>query len=132
MLILLAEPLAKGRCSLKPWSIAVIEDDESFRMALTESLDSLGYEAREFASAEEFISGEVACDCVITDMRMPGMSGLELTRILASRVPSLPIIMITAMPHSELKVGVSPPFYMLKKPFRTDALIDALNRALKG
>jgi FixJ family two-component response regulator len=60
-------------------SIAVIDDDDSFRIALVESLHSLGYNARGFASAEEFITWEAdaSCDCVITDIHMPGMSGLE-------------------------------------------------------
>jgi FixJ family two-component response regulator len=117
----------------KPWVIAVVEDDDSFRMALVESLHSLGYEAREFASAEEFILGDAACDCVITDVRMPGMSGLELSRILASRVPSLPTIMITAGAAADLnlKGADSAPFCVLKKPFATDALIDCLHRALE-
>ena len=67
--------------------IAVVDDDDSFRLALAESLCSLGYGAREFASAEEFIAGddEEACDCVITDVRMLGMSGLELGHLIASR-----------------------------------------------
>ena len=118
----------------KPRVIAVVEDDDSFRVALAESLHSLGYDAREFASAEEFISGEVACDCVITDVRMPGMSGLELTRLLVSRVPSLPVIMITAAtePDLKLRAAASTPICVLKKPFGTDALLNCLSRALQG
>ena len=79
--------------------IAVVDDDDSFRLALAELLCSLGYGAREFASAEEFIAGddEEACDCVITDVRMPGMSGLELGHLIASRQSPVPVIMVTAV-----------------------------------
>jgi len=112
----------------------VVEDDDSFRMALAEALRSLGYDAREFASAEAFIAGDVASDCVITDIRMPGMSGMELARILASRVPAVPVIMITAAternPRARLAAGA--PVCMLKKPFQTDALLECLHRALDG
>lgn len=114
--------------------VAVVEDDDSFRLALAESLRSVGYDAREFASAEEFIANEAASDCVITDIRMPGMSGLQLARILASRVPALPVIMITAAaergPRS--KVAARGAFCVLKKPFGTDTLLDWLHRALEG
>jgi FixJ family two-component response regulator len=115
--------------------IAVVDDDASFRMALAESLRSLGYDAREFASAEEFISGGVEgpCDCVITDIRMPGMSGFELSRLLASRHPWVPVIMITAVaePGLEGDAKISGSVCLLKKPFQSDALIDCLQRALR-
>ena len=116
--------------------IAVVDDDESCRQALAESLRSLGYEAREFASAEEFISGDHggSCDCVITDIHMPGMSGLELGRLLASRESPVPVIMITALraPGLETKATASGSVCLLKKPFESDALVGCLQRALKG
>jgi FixJ family two-component response regulator len=55
--------------------ISVIDDDESFRIALIEALQSLGYGARGFSSADEFAAEAESCDCVITDVQMPGMSG---------------------------------------------------------
>ena len=78
--------------------IAVIDDDESFRTALVDCLGSLGYGARGFASADEFIgaAADGACDCVITDIHMPGMSGFDLGQLLAARRCGLPVIMITA------------------------------------
>jgi len=115
--------------------IAVIDDDESFRIALVESLFSLGYGAREFSSAEEFIAGdgEGSCDCVVTDIHMPGMSGLDLKRLLAARGSKVPVIMITARvePDLEAKAVSSGAVCLLRKPFETDALIDCLERALK-
>jgi len=115
--------------------IAVVEDDESFRMALAESLRSLGYGAREFASAEEFIAsdGERLCDCVITDIQMPGMGGLKLSRLLASRPSPIPVIMITALakPGLESQALANGSSCMLRKPFKADALVACLQKALQ-
>jgi FixJ family two-component response regulator len=115
--------------------IAVIDDDEPFRTALVESLCSLGYRACEFASAEEFLaaSGESSCDCVITDIHMPGMSGLDLQRLLMARDWRTPVIMITARgdPGLEARVAASGAVCLLKKPFGADALIGCLERALE-
>ena len=103
-------------------------------MALVESLRSLGYGARGFASAEEFISWEAdkSCDCVITDIHMPGMSGLDLARQLTGRRRGVPVVMVTA--RSDLgidaRAAANGAICLLRKPFETDALIDCLERAL--
>jgi len=116
--------------------IAVIDDDEPFRTALVESLCSLGYRARGFASAEEFFaaSGESSCDCVITDVHMPGMSGLDLQRLLVTRDWRVPVIMITARgePGLEAKAVASGAVCLLRKPFGADALIGCLEKALEA
>ena len=115
--------------------IAVIDDDESFRMALVESLGSLGYGARGFASAEEFIAWEAdaSCNCVITDIHMPGMSGLDLARLLTGRRRRVPVVMVTA--RSDLGIdahaAANGAICLLRKPFKTEALIDCLEKALK-
>lgn len=115
--------------------ISVIDDDVSFRTALVESLRSLGYGARGFASAEEFIAGdgEGSGDCIITDIHMPGMSGFDLKRLLAARGSTMPVIMITARAEQglEAKAAASGAVCLLRKPFETDALIDCLERAAK-
>ena len=115
--------------------IAVIDDDEPFRTALVESLCSLGYRARGFASAEEFLasSEENSCDCVITDIHMPGMSGLDLQRQLRARDWQVPVIMITARgePGLEARVAASGAICLLKKPFGADALVGCLEKALE-
>jgi len=114
--------------------IAVIDDDEPFRTALVESLCSLGYRARGFASAEEFFvaSGESSCDCIITDIHMPGMSGLDLQRLLVARERRVPVIMITARgdPGLEARAAASGAVCLLRKPFGADALIGYLEKAL--
>jgi FixJ family two-component response regulator len=116
-------------------SIAVIDDDESFRIALIESLCSLGHRACGFTSAEEFIAGDGdgSRDCIITDIQMPGMSGFDLKRLLATRGSTVPVIMITARTTSnlEVKAAASGAVCLLKKPFATDALIGCLERAAK-
>jgi FixJ family two-component response regulator len=115
--------------------IAVIDDDEPFRTALVESLCSLGYRARGFASAEEFFaaSGESSCDCVITDVHMPGMSGLDLLRLLVARDRRVPVIMITARgdPGLEARAAASGAVCLLRKPFGADALIGYLEKVLQ-
>ncbi len=114
--------------------VAVIDDDEPFRTALIESLDSLGYRARGFSSAEEFVAddGESSCDCIITDIHMSGMSGFELKRLLASHDSKIPVIMLTARvdPGLEAKATVVGGVRLLRKPFETNTLIDCIDRAL--
>lgn len=116
--------------------IAVIDDDDSFRGALIDCLDSLGYEVRGFPCAEDFIAWDDeqgSCNCVITDIRMPGMSGLDLKGLLATRGSTVPVIMISAHADRKLeaRVEASGAVCLLRKPFETDALIDSLGRALK-
>jgi FixJ family two-component response regulator len=121
---------------LRKLSISVIDDDESFRPALAEMLRSLGYCAREFASAEEFIAadGEGSSDCVITDIHMPGMSGFDLKQLLAARGSTVPLIMITARAEQGLdaRAAASGAVCLLRKPFETDALIVCLEKAAKN
>ncbi|MGP0088451.1 MAG: response regulator transcription factor [Xanthobacteraceae bacterium] len=115
--------------------IAVIDDDDPFRVALVESLCSLGYGARGFASAEDFITegGEESSDCVITDIHMSGMSGFDLCGLLSARGSDVPVIMITARkePGLEARALAASAVCLLTKPFEADALIDSLERALK-
>jgi FixJ family two-component response regulator len=114
--------------------ISVIDDDESFRTALLGLLCSLGYEARGFTSAVEFINSgeEEACDCIITDFCMPKMSGLDLIQLLTARGSTVPVIMVTGRPEPglEAKAAASGAVCLLRKPFEEDALIDYLERAL--
>jgi FixJ family two-component response regulator len=115
--------------------VAVIDDDEHFRTALAESLCSFGYRVRDFASAEEFVAGnlEPACDCIITDIHMPGMSGLDLKRHLAAHSSKVPVIMITARAEEglEARVAASGAVCLIKKPFESDDLIARLKKILK-
>ena len=115
--------------------IAVIDDDESFRVALLEALSSLGYGARGFASAEEFLAGDGTepYHCVITDIHMPGMSGFDLKRRLLAHDSGLPVIMTTAdgEPGLEARAAAIGAVCLLRKPFEADAMTACLERALK-
>jgi FixJ family two-component response regulator len=120
----------------KNLEIAVIDDDESFRVALLESLSSLGYEASGYVSAEDYIhviEGK-SFDCVITDIHMPGMSGLDLMKWLTSRGASPGVILITARsdPNMEIRAAAAGAVCLLRKPFEIDALIDCIERAATG
>jgi len=121
--------------SIRP-PIAVIDDDESFRTALIESLRSLGYDVRGFGSAEEFVAaGEPGSySCLITDVHMPGMSGFELKRLLVARDCLVPVIMITARAESgiETKAAASGAVRLLTKPFEIGALIHSLESAIRS
>ena len=113
--------------------ISIVDDDSSMRDALVGLFRSLGYDARGFASAEDFL----ACDdlkrfsCAITDIQMPGMNGFELKQILDER-HTLPVIMITARSEPDLRERAmsSGAAYFLRKPFDSDMLVDCLEKAL--
>ena len=113
--------------------IAVIDDDDSFRVALLELLNSLDYNAQGFVSAEAFIGfgASASVACIITDIHMPGMSGLDLKRHLLSQSSTIPVIMITARtePGLEARVSASGALCLLRKPFEAGALIACLKRA---
>ncbi len=116
-------------------SIAVIDDDESFRSALVELLCSIECGAHGFASAEEFVAAgrEDSYGCIITDIHMPGINGIELKQLLDSRDCRVPVIMITgrADPGLESRAMSSGAVCLLEKPFDADALIGWLEMALQ-
>jgi FixJ family two-component response regulator len=120
----------------KDLEIAVIDDDESFRVALEESLSSLGYEASGYASAEDYLGGmaDKSIDCVITDVHMPGMSGLDLTKHLAAVGATTPVILITARSDASLeaKAAAAGAMCLLRKPFEIDGLIKCIDAAVQG
>lgn len=114
--------------------VAIIDDDESLRLALVGLVRSLGLEARGYVSAEAFLeSGDAKrFAAIVTDIQMPGMSGIELKQHLANRHCKLPVIMITARPDPSLEekalaVGA---IAFLRKPFEASALIGQLEKAL--
>ena len=114
--------------------ISVVDDDDSMRDALVGLFRSLGYDARGFASAEDFL----ACadlerfSCAITDIQMPGMTGFELKLRLDELHGTLPVIMITARPEPDLreKAMSSGAACFLRKPFDTETLVDCLEKVL--
>jgi FixJ family two-component response regulator len=115
--------------------ISVIEDDGSLRGALVRLIRSLGYDARGFGSAEEFTESDAVSSsaCISADIQLPGMSGIELKRLLVERRCPVPVIIITARhePGLEEKAHAAGAACFLRKPFAATALIDCLERALK-
>jgi FixJ family two-component response regulator len=116
--------------------IAVIDDDQSFRVALVESLSSLGYGADGYASAEDYIGliGGKSFDCVVTDIHMPGMSGLDLMKRLAAGGSTTPVVLITARSDTNLeaRAAAAGAACLLRKPFEIDDLIECIEGAVKG
>jgi FixJ family two-component response regulator len=113
--------------------VAVIDDDESVRESLPDLLKTLGYIARAFASAEDFLEsadiGETGC--LILDITMPGMSGPDLLQSLKRHGYDIPTIFITAQKDETVSLGLSGQDFVacLFKPFSDTALLDALNAA---
>jgi len=115
--------------------IAIVDDDEAVRSALEGLMRSAGLQTRSFASAEEFLESGLHPDtgCLIADIRMPGMSGLELQAKLNSENCRIPTIFITAhgderMRMQALRAGA---VEFLAKPFDDEALLDSVRAALE-
>ena len=114
--------------------IAVIDDDDSFRVALVESLSSLGYECSGYASAEDYVGAiDSSFSCVVTDIHMPGMSGIDLVKRLASEGSTTPVVLITARSDSNLeaKAVAAGAACLLRKPFEINHLIKCIEGAVK-
>jgi FixJ family two-component response regulator len=113
--------------------VAVVDDDESVRESLPDLLKLHGFEVAPFASAEAFLDSGVAANCLILDVAMPGMSGLELQRHLGQRGRDVPVIFITANSDDRLwaELRASGASACLLKPFSESAIVGALNNALQ-
>jgi FixJ family two-component response regulator len=116
--------------------ISVIDDDASVRVATNNLLGSHGYPVQTFASAEEFLQSAQlsASSCVIADVQMPAMSGLDLLTHVRALGHKAPFIFITAFPDDgirarALKAGA---ICFLAKPFAGPVLINCVETALKG
>jgi FixJ family two-component response regulator len=114
--------------------ISIIDDDESVRVAISSLVRSLGLTASGFASAEEFLTSAdlPGTACVITDVQMPGMSGIELQDLLIRQGWRLPIIFITAFPEERIqqRLLAAGAAGFLIKPFDGQTMIECLNAAL--
>ena len=115
--------------------IWIIDDDPSIRWVLEKALEKTGIETTSFESADTALNAftESKPDAIITDIRMPGMDGLEFLTLLNEQHPNIPAIIMTA--HSDLDSAVSAyqggAFEYLPKPFDIDEAIDLVKRACK-
>lgn len=114
--------------------VCVVDDDGAVRSATQALLRSLGYRALAFASAEAFLnSPEIdVTDCLILDVQMPGMSGIDLQRVLSHQNRKLPIIFITAYPEEHLRTQAlaEGAVCFLPKPCDVDRIAQCLETAL--
>jgi len=114
--------------------VYVVDDDESVRTALTRSLEKRGYSVHCFESGDTFLqsyeSGHTGC--LVLDVRMPGMSGLEIQEKLVEQHPSLPIIFVTG--HGDIPMSVramkNGAFEFLEKPYSVDSLQTHIEQAI--
>lgn len=114
--------------------ISIVDDDDSVRDALKSLIDSVGFRTQVFCSGEEFLNSPFVTqtDCLITDVRMPGMSGLELQERLNAANASIPIVFISAHEDADvrtrgLRAGAVD---FLQKPFSEDSLLGAITSCL--
>lgn len=116
--------------------VAIVDDDDLMRGALQGMLKSVGLRSQAFASAEEFLtSGQQShTACLIADVRMPGMSGLELHAELNDEQSRIPTIFITAHGDEKMRIRAlkAGAVEFLAKPFDDEALLQSVRAALKG
>jgi FixJ family two-component response regulator len=129
-------PTPAREVTVKCPHVAIIDDDEALCSSLVDLMRSVGYRAEPFFSAETFLTSlDLSLyDCVIADVRMPGMSGLDLVRVLRERGEGMPVILITALPDRELEdeaISVGAQCF-LRKPLDTQAMLDHVARSLSS
>jgi FixJ family two-component response regulator len=116
--------------------ISIIDDDPATRSALASLMRAKGFDAKAFDSAEDFLrsGAQETSRCIITDIQMPGLSGIELKRRLTDGKCNIPVIMITARAEERLHASAieSGAFCLLRKPFKSQVLLECLERALAG
>ena len=116
--------------------VSVVDDDESVRRAINSLLRSVGFRVAAFASAEEFLGSEGLgrTECLILDLQMPGMDGLQLQRRLNLDGHRFPIVILTAHGDADMRARVmdAGAVAFLLKPFDGDTLVATLRRATDG
>jgi FixJ family two-component response regulator len=119
-----------------PQLIAIVDDDLSVQNALKDLMESAGLSARCFGSAEEFLEWDQLnqTSCLITDIRMPGMSGLELQAKLIADGSRVPIIFVTEHDDANIKMQAmkAGAIEFLSKPFDDELLLEKVRPQLKG
>jgi FixJ family two-component response regulator len=112
-------------------TLAIVDDDDDVRTALSRLLRAMGHRVEVFASAEAFEADTMTVDCVIVDVRLPGLSGLELRERLRGRVEAPPVVLITGDGDRLARDGgceLDTP--LLTKPFDAALLLSAITSAL--
>jgi FixJ family two-component response regulator len=114
--------------------VAIVDDDDALCSSLVDLMRSIGYRAEPYYSAETLLTSVnlLNVHCIVADVHMPGMSGLDLVRKLHEQGIMTPVILITALPDTHLdadaiSVGAQ---CLLRKPFEIDSLLDCIERSL--
>lgn len=114
--------------------IAVVDDDASMRDALSALVRSIGMAVESYASADEFVAaaGHEGADCLITDVQMPGMSGIELLEYLRRRRCAMPVIVVTAYPSAALQARAMAAgnASFMGKPFDGNEMVNRIEQVL--
>ena len=115
--------------------ISIVDDDDALRNSLDNLIRSIGFRTQGFPSAEAFLSSNQARDtaCLILDVRMPGMNGLDLQRQIVAANWRIPIIFITSHADDDARARAleAGAVAFLYKPFREEELLNAIDAALK-
>ncbi|SFI13834.1 response regulator transcription factor [Albimonas pacifica] len=114
--------------------IALVDDDAPFLRAMESLMRALGWRAEGFSSAEGFLGSTARTEaaCIVSDVQMPGMGGMELMRRLAAEGGGAPVILVTARTEARLdeEARAGGALCLLRKPVEPQALIDCVSRAL--
>jgi FixJ family two-component response regulator len=123
-----SRPAADGRP--EPPLVVVVDDDASFRRAVGRLVRLWGFRTWTFASAEEYLRIGIPTDCIVLDLHLEGMSGLELQYVLTSEGRSVPIVFVTAMddPTSRRRALEAGAAAYLEKPFDEQRLLEVLQQ----
>lgn len=115
--------------------IAIVDDDEYVLESLKNLLESHGYRVFPYSSADAFLEDEVLfeVDCLISDVSMPVMDGIELQKRVGKHRPQLPVILITARPDVNVSnIASVNNWAFFQKPFDSNALVQAVSSAIRG
>jgi FixJ family two-component response regulator len=126
----------KGRQLTNAPIVSIIDDDQDVRHAVQRLIRSRGFATRTFASAEEFLRSPSLHEtaCVITDIQMPGMTGIDLHDVMLKQGPRLPVIFLTAFPddRTEKRALQAGALGFLTKPFDAKTLVSLVDAAVRS
>jgi FixJ family two-component response regulator len=118
----------------RPLVVSIIDDDLSVRVAVADIVRSMDLTANMFASGQDFLSSNSLADtaCIIADVQMPGLNGIELQQALTAKKLKIPMIFITAYPDERIRTKAlgGGAICFLNKPFGGSAIIECIERAL--
>jgi FixJ family two-component response regulator len=119
---------------ISPPLISIVDDDDQLRLALVGLLRSMGYDTRDHASAQSFLTSSDATTaaCLLTDISMPDINGIELKQRLNNASVQIPVIMMTAFAEGAVlaRAEAAGPFCILRKPFEINELLECVGRAV--